>query len=76
MEKRWHQDAWLRFTDKTEQLLRPPKAYTWPPRSRPPLVRVRAAGSGRVSLAGLVCHKAGRHTRLVFRMLVHHGRKG
>ncbi|MFC5149915.1 transposase [Streptomyces aureoversilis] len=34
-----------------------------------------AAGSGRISLAGLVCCRSGHSTRLIFRMLVHH-RKG
>ncbi|MFF4731747.1 transposase [Streptomyces mirabilis] len=69
-------DAWLCFADEAGQLLRPPKACTWSRRGRPPLVRVRVAGSGGISLAGLVCRKAGRRTRLVFRMLVHHGCKG
>ncbi|MDO0930235.1 transposase [Streptomyces sp. DG2A-72] len=68
-------DAWLCFVDEG-QLLRPPKACTWSRRGRPPLVRVRAAGSGRISMAGLVCRKSHQRTRLVFRMLVHHGRKG
>nr|WP_228472851.1 transposase [Streptomyces cyaneochromogenes] len=58
------------------QLLRPPKTCTWSRRGCPPLARVRAAGSGRISMADLVCRKAGQRTRLVFRMLVHHGRKG
>ncbi|WP_308298705.1 transposase [Streptomyces sp. GESEQ-35] len=35
-----------------------------------------AEESGQISLAGLVCRKAGRRARLIFRMLVHHGRKG
>ncbi|AZQ40017.1 hypothetical protein EJ357_47010 [Streptomyces cyaneochromogenes] len=70
------QDPRLRFANEAGQLLRPPKACTWSRRGCPPLVRVRAAGSGRISMAGLVCRKAGQRTRLVFRMLVHHGRKG
>lgn len=69
-------DAWLCFADEAGQLLRPPKACTWSRPRDPSLVRVRAAGSGRVSLAGLVCQKADQRTRLVFRTLVHHGRKG
>ncbi|WP_326762683.1 transposase [Streptomyces phaeochromogenes] len=52
------QDAWLCFADEAGQLLRPPKACTWSRRGCPPLVRVRAAGSGRISMAGLVCRKA------------------
>nr|WP_237313660.1 transposase [Streptomyces sp. AMCC400023] len=70
------QDAWLCFADESGQMLRPPRARTWSRRGHTPCVRVRAAGSGRISLAGLVCRKAGRRTRLIFRMLVHHGRKG
>ncbi|WP_308299099.1 hypothetical protein [Streptomyces sp. GESEQ-35] len=70
------QDAWLCFADESGQMLRPPKARTWSRRGHTPCVRVRAAGSGRISLAGLVCYKAGQRTRLVFRMLVHHGRNG
>nr|WP_158857446.1 transposase [Streptomyces sp. NRRL B-1347] len=70
------QDAWLCFADESGQLLRPPRARTWSRRGHTPLVTVRAAGSGRISLAGLVCRRPGRRTRLIFRMLVHHGRKG
>lgn len=70
------QDAWLCFADESGQLLRPPKARTWSRRGRTPRVTVRAAGSGRLSLAALVCRRSGRCTRLIFRMLVHHGRKG
>ncbi|MER7576746.1 transposase [Streptomyces sp. NPDC126514] len=69
-------DAWLCFADEAGQLLRPPKACTRSSRGRPPLVKVRAAGSGRMSMACLVCRESGQRTRLVFRMLVPHGRKG
>ncbi|GAA3033847.1 putative transposase [Streptomyces olivoverticillatus] len=69
------QDAWLRFADEAGQVLRPPRARTWSRRGHPPRVTVRAAGSGRISLAALVCRRPGHRTRLVFRMLVHHGRK-
>lgn len=70
------QDAWLCFADEAGQPLRPPKACTWSRSGCPPRVRARAAGTGRISIAGLVCRKAGQRTRLVFRMLVHHGRRG
>lgn len=40
------------------------------------MVRVSGKGSGRVSVAGLTCVKPGVRTRLIYRMLVHHGRKG
>lgn len=32
-------------------------------------------GSGRVSIAGLICVKPGRRTRLIYRTITHHGRK-
>jgi putative transposase len=37
---------------------------------------VSGKGSGRVSVAGLTCVKPGVRTRLIYRMLVHHGRTG
>ena len=39
------------------------------------MVRVSGKGSGRVSVAGLVCCKPGARTRLIHRMRVYHGRK-
>ena len=47
--------AWICFEDEAGQNLRPPKARTWAPRGRTPVVRVSGKGSGRVSVAGLVC---------------------
>ncbi|MDF3294325.1 hypothetical protein P3G67_35045 [Streptomyces sp. RB6PN23] len=70
------QDAWLCFADESGQVLRPPKARTWSRRGHTPCVSVRASGSGRISLAGVVCRRRGHRTRLIFRTLVHHGRKG
>ncbi len=70
------QDAWLCFEDEAGQSLRPPKARTWSRRGTTPIVRVSGKGSGRVSLAGLVCTRPGHRTRLIFRLLVHRGRKG
>ncbi|KKD09722.1 hypothetical protein TN53_01675 [Streptomyces sp. WM6386] len=71
------QGAWLVFEDESGQSLRPPKARTWSRMGVPPVVRVSGKGSGRVSLAGLVCAKPGERTRLIYRMLVHHsGRRG
>ncbi|MEU6673815.1 transposase [Streptomyces sp. NPDC046925] len=61
--------------DESGLLLRPPKARTWSRRGHTPVVTVRAAGSGRISLAGLACRRPGRRARLAFRMLVHHGRR-
>lgn len=33
-------------------------------------------GSGRVSIAGLVCYRPGAHPHLFYRMVIHRGRKG
>jgi hypothetical protein len=40
------------------------------------MLRVSGSGSGRISIAGLVCLKSGQRTRLVYRMVVYHRRKG
>src|SRR5207249_11083931 len=71
--------AWLCFEDESGQGLRPPKGKTWGRRGHTPVVRVGAAGSGRVSMAALVCTRPDeprRDPRLVYRIRVHHGRKG
>lgn len=69
------QGAWLCFEDEAGQTLRPPKARTWSRRGSPPVVKVCGKGSGRISLAGLVCAKPGERTRLIYRMRTHRGRK-
>lgn len=68
------QEAWLCFEDESGQLLRPPKARTWSGAATRLSSRSRAAGPGRISFAGQVCRRLGRRTRLIFRMLMHHGR--
>jgi len=68
--------AYLCFEDEAGQNLRPPKARTWAPRGRTPVVRVSGKGSGRVPVAGLVCLKAEARGRLFYRVRVHRGRKG
>ena len=40
------------------------------------MVRVSGKGSGRVSVAGLVCLRSGARGRLFYRMRIHRGRKG
>ncbi|MER6076644.1 transposase [Streptomyces sp. NPDC001817] len=56
--------------------MRPSKARTWSRKGRTPIVKVTGKGSGRVSLAGLVCTRPGdSRARLIYRMIVHHGRK-
>ena len=68
--------AYVCFEDEAGQNLRPPKARTWAPRGRTPVVRVSGKGSGRVSVAGLVCLRPGARARLFYRTRVHRGRKG
>jgi hypothetical protein len=52
------------------------KARTWARCGRTPVVTVSGKGSGRVSVAGLVCVKPGARGHLFYRMRVHRGRKG
>jgi hypothetical protein len=59
--------AWICFEDETGQNLRPPKARTWAPRGHTPVTVVSGKGSGRVSVAGLVCLKPGARSRLFYR---------
>ncbi|WP_371784729.1 transposase [Streptosporangium subroseum] len=69
-------DAWICFYDEAGQILRPPRARTWSRRGRTPVVMVSGKGSGRVSIAGLVCCKPGRCSRLIYRIRLHRGHKG
>ena len=68
--------AWICFADEAGQTLRPARARTWAPRGQTPIVKVTAKGSGRISLAGLTCYRSGQRSRLIFRTMVHKGRKG
>ena len=68
--------AWICFEDEAGQSLRPPKARTWARRGQTPVVKVSGKGSGRVSIAGLVCLRPGARGRLFYRMRVHRGLKG
>jgi DDE superfamily endonuclease len=68
--------AWLCFADEAGQTLRPAKARTWAPRGQTPIVKVTAKGSGRISIAGLTCYRPGHHSRLIYRTMIHKGRKG
>lgn len=40
------------------------------------MVRVTGKGSGRISIAALNCYKPHQKSRLIYRMMVHRGRKG
>jgi transposase len=68
--------AWLCFEDEAGQTLRPPKARTWGRRGQTPQIPVSGKGSGRVSIAGLVCVRPGHRPRLIYRARIHRGRKG
>ena len=68
--------AWICFEDEAGQNLRPPRARTWARRGHTPVVTVSGKGSGRVSVAGLVCLKPGTRSHLFYRIRVHRGRKG
>lgn len=46
------------------------------PRGHTPVVAVTAKGSGRISIAAMTCYKAGEKSRLIYRMMLHRGRKG
>lgn len=70
------QGAWLCFEDEAGQTLRPPKARTWGRRGQTPQVAVSGKGSGRVSVAGLVCLRPDQRSRLIYRTRTHRGRTG
>lgn len=67
--------AWICFEDESGQTLRPPKTRTWGRCGRTPMIAVSCKASGRVSIAGLVCVRAGWRSRLIYRTLIHRGRK-
>ncbi|BCB74961.1 hypothetical protein GCM10022251_75300 [Phytohabitans flavus] len=68
--------AWICFEDEAGHTLRPPKARTWARRGQTPVIPVSGMGSGRISVAGLVCVKPGQRTRLLYRIKVHRRHKG
>jgi hypothetical protein len=68
--------AYICFEDEAGQGLRPPKGRTWAPRGARPVVSVRGAGGGRVSIAGVVCYRPGDRPRLFYQLLVCRRRKG
>jgi transposase len=68
--------AWICFQDEAGQTLRPPRSRTWARRGHTPVVAVSGKGSGRVSIAGLVCLKPWHRGRLLWRTKLHRGRAG
>ncbi len=68
--------AWICFEDEAGQGLRPPKGRTWAPRGARPVVRVRGAGGGRVSIAGVACYRPGDRPHLCCQLRAYRRRKG
>ena len=68
--------AFICFEDEAGQGLRPPKGRTWALRGARPLVRVRGAGGGRVSIAGVACYRPGDRPHLSCQLRVYRRRKG
>lgn len=68
--------AWICFEDEAGQTLRPSKARTWGRVGQTPEIAVSGKGSGRISIAGLVCIKPGQRSRLIYRIRRHRGGKG
>jgi hypothetical protein len=68
--------AWICSGDESGQALQPPVARTWGRRGHTPVVRVSGRGSGRISVAGLACVKAGQPGRFSCRMRGHRLRPG
>ncbi|MFE2064032.1 transposase [Streptomyces sp. NPDC059467] len=56
--------------------MKPGKGRTWSRRGRTPLVKVVGKGSGRVLMAGMICVRPGRETRLIYRPQTYRGRTG
>ena len=68
-------NAWIVFEDEAGQSMTPPRARTWGRIGHTPVVRVRGRGSGRVSMAGMACYKAGERSRLIYAIREYRGRK-
>ena len=68
--------AYVCFEDEAGQGLRPPKGRTWAPRGARPIVRVRCAGGGRVSITGVVCYRPGDRPHLFYQLRAYRRRKG
>jgi transposase len=68
--------AWIVFQDEAGQSLTPLRSRTWGRRGCTPVVRVRGRGSGRVSMAGMVCYQPGRCSRMFYAVREYRGRLG
>jgi hypothetical protein len=68
--------AFVCLQDEAGQGLRPPKGRTWAPRGARPVVTVRGGGTGKVSIAGVVCLCPGGRPHLLYKLRVYRRRKG
>jgi putative transposase len=68
--------AWICFADESGITLRPARARTWAPRGKTPVVSVAGRGGRKLSVAGIAAYRSGERSRLLYRILVHRGRKG
>ncbi|WP_329447120.1 DDE endonuclease [Streptomyces canus] len=68
-------NGWIVFEDEAGQSLTPPRARAWGRIGQTPVVRVRGRGSGRVSMVGMTCYKAGERSRLIYAVREYRGRK-
>src|SRR6266536_908173 len=68
--------AFICFEDEAGQGLRPPKGRTWAPRGARPIVWVRGAGGGRVSIAGVACYRPGDLPHMFYQLRAYRRRKG
>ena len=68
--------AWICFADEFGISLRPARARTWARRGRTPIVTVAGRGGRKLSLAGIVAYRTGHDPRIIYRTMVHRGRKG
>ncbi|WP_233616694.1 IS630 family transposase [Actinomadura harenae] len=65
------------FEDETGQGLRPPRGRSWSRRGHRPEVTVNGGDhGGRISAAGLTCHRPGDRSRLIYRLHHYRRRKG
>ena len=68
--------AFICFEDEAGQGLSPPRGRTWARRGARPVVKVRGAGGGRVSIAGVACYRPGDRPHLFYQLRVYRRRKG
>jgi transposase len=68
--------AWVVFADESGLSLKPARARTWAPRGHTPILTVSGRRGRKLSIASLACYRAGHRPRLLYRVLLHTGRKG